>query len=316
MSTPVLPPNPSLVAIILIIKTRQGVKHIFHYPPNPGQDRPHAKLDYENSSEEDTSSSDDDSYGSLEFDRIKLGGSREESLRESDDHPDESGSTSPEKNHDDGWKMGAEKKGKCFLGLPIGYEHFLCPPSSFHKKRFEMTIDQLVFLGWPVFARENGEWKSKRRSRSARDKTRRMSTISEQTLGNSSRRASVQINEELEETTGDESAGEIPELGKSKFSDGLDILLEEQEDQGAKANVSFGLNMFHVVFVLNPPPLEYQLRVDEMYKHVVKKFSKVLKWEQSKSSFVLRECEKMKAMKAKHGQPACPSPVTMHGQEI
>ena len=304
MSTPILPPNPSLVAIILIIKTRQGVKHIFHYPPNPGQDRPHAKLDYENSSEEDTSSSDDDSYGSLESDRIQYGGGGGESLRENDDHPDESGSISPEKSHGDDWRIEADKKGKRFLGLPLGFEHFLCPPSSFHKKRFELTVNQLAFLGWPVFAKENGEWKSKRRSRSARDRTRRMSTISEQTLGDLSRRASVQINEDLEEATGNESVGEGPEHEASKTSEGLDILLEEQEEQAAKPNISHGLNMFHVVFVLNPPPLEYQLRTDEMYKHVIKKFSKALKWEQAKSNFVLRECEKMKAMKAKHGRPA------------
>ena len=302
MSAPVLPPNPSLLAIILIIQTRQGVKHVFHYPPNPGQDKPHAKLDYENSSEEDTSSSeDDDSYGSLEYDKIIYGKSGDESLRENDDHLDESGSTSPEKSHGNGWKSETDKKGKCILGLPPGFEHFLCPPSSFHKKRFEMSIDELVFLGRPVFAKENGEWKSKRRSRSARGQARRMSTISEQTLGNASRRTSVQTSETLEETTGGESTEEDLEDGTSKSPQGLDILLEEHEEHVTKLTVSQTLNMFHVVFVLNPPPLEYQLRVDEMYKHVVKKFSKALKWEQSKSNFVLRECEKMKAMKAKHG---------------
>lgn len=49
------------------------------------------------------------------------------------------------------------------------------------------------------------------------------------------------------------------------------------------------LKLFHVVFVLDPPPLEYHLRMKEMYHHVVKKFSRALKWEQSRSNYVSKE---------------------------
>lgn len=47
--------------------------------------------------------------------------------------------------------------------------------------------------------------------------------------------------------------------------------------------------MFHVVFVMNPPPLEYHLRVREMYDNVVKKLSRAIKWEQARSSYVSKE---------------------------
>jgi len=59
------------------------------------------------------------------------------------------------------------------------------------------------------------------------------------------------------------------------------------------------LNMFNVVFVLNPPILEYHLRVEEMYDNVVKKFAKTLKYEQAQSNYVWREAQSIMALKEK-----------------
>ena len=58
-----------------------------------------------------------------------------------------------------------------------------------------------------------------------------------------------------------------------------------KEEQLSKDN----LKMFHVVFVLDPPPLEYHLRTKEMYDHVIKKFSRALRWEQARSNYVSKE---------------------------
>ena len=57
------------------------------------------------------------------------------------------------------------------------------------------------------------------------------------------------------------------------------------------------MSMFHVVFVMNPPTLEYHIRVQEMYDNVVKKFSKALKYEQTHSGWVEREAKKILTMK-------------------
>lgn len=301
----VLPPNPSLVAIILIIKTREGVKHVYHYPPNPGKDKPHAKLEHERSSEEDSYlSSDDDSISSLKGDVSEDEASR---FCTNGDHFDESSSASPEKHHDAAWRKRMDGSAKELLGLPAGFEQAFCPHPSFQKKRFEMGIDKLTFLGWPVFASEDGEWKRKKRSSSGQNMIRRMSTISEQPVDSTSRQTSVQLDEALGETTGNESLGEEPESGVSKTSQTLETLQEEREEAPRKLSAGHGLIMFHVVFVLNPPPLEYHIRMDEMYKHVVKKFSRALKWEQARSNFVHRECEKLRAMKARKGASKSPS---------
>jgi hypothetical protein len=308
MSAPALPPNPSLVAIILIVKTRRGVKRIFHYPPNPGKERPHAKLDYERASEEESSSSsEEDTESSLEDtaeDEEKQLGSRAATPE-----LDEASSVSPEKNDNDGWRKRTKAKASGFLGLPEGFDSFLCPGSELHRKRFELTIGQLVFLGWPVYAK-NGAWRPKRRSRGARDHARqpprKMSTISEQELANMSRRNSVQVDYLLGETTGNESLDEeqghmTEEETKTAFEEMPTLHEGEPDIDDSDNKLNPELAMFHVVFVMNPPALEYQLRVDEMYRHVVKKFSRALKWEQSRSGYVQKECEKLRQVKAKHG---------------
>ena len=300
MAAQLLPPNPSLVAIILIIRTRQGVKHIYNYPPDPGRDKPHAKLDYEHSSEEGSSDS-DASYSSVEDDTYGLSDDDGKGPRGDDANLDGSESTSPEKDND---LERTKRNPKELLGLPLGFESFLCPPATYHKRRFEMTIDQLTFLGWPCFARENGDWK--RRSKSVRDQRRRMSTISEQKPGATTlRKTSAEVDEELGETTGHESVdeGEGTEANPTADGDGekLEADLEGNRKEASSSSVGHGLHMFHVIFVMNPPPLEYHIRVDEMYRQVVKKFSRALKWEQARSNYVLRECEKLKSMKARHG---------------
>ena len=49
--------------------------------------------------------------------------------------------------------------------------------------------------------------------------------------------------------------------------------------------------MFHVVFVMNPPMLEYHSRVNDMYEGVVKRFARALKYEQANDNYMWREVE-------------------------
>jgi len=309
MSYHVLPPNPCLVAILFVIKTRAGVHRVFHYPENPGQDKPHIKLDYENSSEEGSSTpSDDESYSSLEDESYNHNQEGKSTGNSTEPEMDESGSASPAK-HDAGvgsaWRRaGASRDG--LFGLPRDIHHFLCPPRTAHKRRFEMSIDGRVFLGWPVFAREDGTWKRKKKERPPKSdvsrvkEEREISDMPAEPSDNSEVRTSMQIDADLGDTTENDSAtedqGSVKEIISAVHAEDphlpRDIIAQPVKDQ---------LHMFHVVFVMNPPPLEYQLRVDEMYVHVVKKFSRALELEQSRSDFVLRAAEKIKSLYLKHG---------------
>ena len=343
----VLPPNPSLVAIILLIRTEHGTKHVYHYPPHLGQDHPSTTSHHDgengnHSSDSDAaaaySSTGESSYSSVENDydstsnddtrgranKIKSNGvsyKKRTNVNESGDI-DESGSTSPEKQPSTAWV--ATKGTKELLGLPPGFPEFLCPSTELDRKRFEMTIDQLTFLGWPCFAKKDGGWKSERKPRrtSSRDKT----DIKSGSMLGSDEKMKV-INETVEETDSAIDSGlitndDLSEIEASKANDGecypdpgndhrrdSDRLKQQHEEfkntESGLPEISSqsgeSLSMFHVVFVMNPPPMEYQIRVDEMYSHVVKDFSKALKREQARSNYVLRECQLLKSMKARHG---------------
>ena len=65
--------------------------------------------------------------------------------------------------------------------------------------------------------------------------------------------------------------------------------------------------MFNMVFVLNPPILEYPLRTKEMYDHVVKKFGRALKWEQARLNYIWTESELIQSIESKHFSKRSPS---------
>ena len=125
----------------------------------------------------------------------------------------------------------------------------------------------------------------------------------------------AEMDEDLGETTGHESVDEKPDeetiaASAKAHPEKVEVEADQEHKEAAEAHVSHGLSMFHMIFVMNPPPPEYQVRADDMYKHVVKKFSRGLKWEQARSKYVLRECEKFQSMKARHGKP--PPSLTYH----
>ena len=323
MPYPVLPPNPSLVAIVLMIKTREGGhRHVFHYPSNPGQEKPHVKLDYENSEEgeESSESSESDGYSSLEDEQPDDGHGGGPVGSAGDADLDESGSASPEKINGNGWtRPDVSRDG--FLGLPVDVQHFLVPPVTAHKKRFEMSIDGRVFLGWPVFSREGGVWRKKKKKMKMTtkktepgkaevhgDEVTEKSTSIEEESDRSQRRSSVQLDHAFDETIGDPTGGQDQRTVEWDSADPVGKTLEEpagdyvRSREKAFVETEENLIMFHVVFVMNPPPLEYHVRVDEMYDNVVKKFTRALKWEQSRSNFVLKEAEKIRDLEGKHGR--------------
>lgn len=52
------------------------------------------------------------------------------------------------------------------LGLPADiWEKLLSPSRAWHKRRFEMGINDLALIGWPVFVRDDGTWRRKKRKK-------------------------------------------------------------------------------------------------------------------------------------------------------
>lgn len=318
MSSNVLPPNPCLVAILLVVKINAEPRIVFHYPPRPGKDNTHITryLAAQEKEKDGSSSTDDDS--STSHDEIAVDNDNPKESKTGVNTPEldveDPASVSPEKNAMWDSQYGKTKWSDLF-GLPsAGLARLLCPPPSSDKQKFEMSIDDKVFVGRPVFARDGDSWQKKKTERKAKAKSaaiddkpteaRARGTASEPTLGQDEHASTDALEHESDHSEARKSRQPNLTAAHRGHSNKTGIEMNTQAEQSKVSKEV--LNMFHVVFVLNPPPLEYQLRVKEMYDHVVRKFSKALKWAQARSNYVLREASLLYTeaplMKRAHGK--------------
>ena len=306
-----LPPNPCLVAILLLVKTASEPRIIFHYPPKPGEDNSHFRDMFKESPAEDdtsSSSSDDESQDSSAEVSKPIEQKEEGRTGKSTPEVDEIGSVSPEKSD-------VLKRGKAKLQWDdlFGYQSsilakVLLPSQSCHKKRFEVGLDGKVFLGRPVFARPDGTWKKPRKLRRSssrsnvtaekvkdipgKDKGEKVETFdyASKDTGTSGPDAGMESQSDShQEGTSNREDGVVDGVPIEHTSDTKSNRLGKSDKFPPNKGKQKSLAMFHVVFVLRPPPLEYHLRVKEMYDNVTKKLSKAMKWEQTRSGYVARE---------------------------
>lgn len=341
--SPALPPNPSLLAILLVIRTRSGQPRlVFHYPPTPTlssttQTAPPAHAswyggastgaDDDTSSSDQSSDSDDDrsaiggrSDGEFDEKRSKTGswksrrdGSKQHTgtsarlpsgRRDIDDEletgsGDEDGRNilSPDRNTGRVTGDGSEQyqpDWERVLGFDVNaLSNLLTPTRAFNKRRFEIGIDNLVFLGAPMFLKADGTWKKQKKLKIKAKK-----------------RISLDQDEEIEDTSQDTTNGkEVDPDTDIDLISGFEAAYGHGLVSGAASalasevasinEIEIQMNMFHIVFVMNPPALEYCVRVDDMYDHVVKKLAKFLKHEQARRNFVWEESIKILSMKDK-----------------
>ncbi|KAJ5160462.1 Nitrogen permease regulator 3 [Penicillium canariense] len=352
MSSIARPPDPCLVAIILIVRSRTGPRLVFHYPPNPlsehrlktttkGGRRISRTRSRQGSRNTDSSSSDESGLSSDEDEEERephvggnananatpglgrrasnfgidnltltpdaaspgaadsqrpgsLGSGRASSLRKrggaGSDYEEDAGSDRP----DEGPTGSSRPPWESLLGLPGSvWEKLLSPSRSWHKRRFEVGINDLALIGWPVFVREDGTWRKQRRKKKKKPRAEWDGGV----LGH---------NENAEDAQGEDGATS-PDLGGSVATI-TELTLTTSPTEYKRASTASGkfgkqpddsldpedkdhMTMFNVVFVMDPPLLEYSMRVKEIYENIIKKFAKALKWEQARTDYVWRESQ-------------------------
>ncbi|KIW13018.1 hypothetical protein PV08_08205 [Exophiala spinifera] len=285
MSTATTSRNPALLAILLVAQGRTGsnAQLVFHYPPDPlAAARTAEAISLAEDEEGDSSSS--DSEESSSDDDFELFTKR---INETADaHPDSRSQKSNDGDDEEGVQMkrgsvdseGWKPPWEPLLGLgEDGLVSLLTPGRAWHKRRFELSINDLTFLGRPVYAREEGYWRKPRR--------RKQRSVLDEEAQNSSDTA-------VSDSGIDEGDNRPESPSKGHIRHG--------KTQSVPESTKTQLTMFHLVFVMDPSPLEHVLRVKDMYDHVVKKLSKVLKWEQSHRNYVWEQAELLQSIKSTH----------------
>lgn len=281
-------PNPSLFGILLVISTHSGPLLVFKYPKDLSEDSEanessddekqqqqqqsqfDDKDDYNEMFEnEDYFNDDDDDENQFKFSRWDSKvmnysmGTKKDLLLYLDDqetsrrmYNDQYYRNKNNNKNDKNDKINDRNSSKkcqksrnsggsdsgTILGIEPAYlSEMLAPPKSMCNSRFEITIDDRIFLGFPIHKLDNGAWRP------------------------------------------------VKQKSQNKH------LKDQSETPGPISK--FNLNMFHLVFILKPPVIECNYRIDEMFHYVISRLSLVLRYEQLKYDYVSDQVKLIMSLK-------------------
>lgn len=296
MALPVLPNPDNFLGVALVInRSRDGPRFVFHYPPRllpPDGAKTHPAAD-------DDVDEDDD---------ILLG-------RPSRDAALEAGASSAphaaelaQWNHDDhlvtesGTQIVPWER---VAGFPTkDLENILTPARAYHKRLFQVSLDPIYCVSYPIYVPESGVWRKKRKHRDS------------QKHGQPQADAAQAKKDDDDAVPTDAGGGSAKSAGEKGASDADQTEAKEAPKPPAKPadeaeNKKSSMTMFNLVFFLNPKKHEVKALVDVMFTHIIKKINKAYKYCQQRSDFVWKESKKILALKDKgredSRQPAAPS---------
>ncbi|XWW93184.1 hypothetical protein V2A60_001113 [Cordyceps javanica] len=265
--------NPdNLIAVALVInRSRDGPAFVFHYPPvvlpvSADADYPGDAADSEDMLLERLSRPlfrDADDHGSLS----KHGGTRGgggNNRHSYDEHTmsDSGTQTVP-------WESVA--------GFPTrDLASILTPARPYHKKLFQLSLDPLLCVSYPIHVPESGKWK-----RAKKNKPGRPSSVADDEIPATSRAPSIAVSAPSAPTDSDGA------VDKEKDKD------KKEEDEEKRSSMT----MFNLVFILQPKKDQTRELVDALYANIAKKVNKAFKYSQQHSDFVWKESKKILATK-------------------
>ncbi|KAL9941422.1 Nitrogen permease regulator 3 [Verticillium nonalfalfae] len=274
MSQPVLPNTSNFLAVALVIKrSRDGPNFVFHYPPHvapPQTHQPHHEL------VSDSRDSDD-----ILLERLNNAGSRDEPV-----DPTSKTDHLSHQNWDDhqftesGTQLVPWER---VAGFPTqDLASVLTPAKSYHKTLFQLSLDPLYCVSYPIHVPENGVWKKKKKQ----PKTEKAkSTKTDDTYIVPS-----------ENDVSRQSGGETPTISDAAQSDHKDKE-KGKEDEAEDKRAS--MTMFNLVFIIHPKKHEVKELVATLYYNIIKKVNKAYKYSQQHSDFVWKESKRIIALKDK-----------------
>ncbi|KAI1431990.1 hypothetical protein GGR50DRAFT_676612 [Xylaria sp. CBS 124048] len=283
MASPVLPNESNLLGVALVVNlSRDGPRFVFHYPPQIQYGKKPRATTAQGSAGDELDDDDDD--GAL------LNQLAQPSFFEgtSGSMPDAPGLRSW--NHDD--HLETENGSQIVpwehvAGYPTrDLESLLTPSRAFHKRPFQVSLDQLHFVSSPVYVPENGVWRKAKRQ--PKKQPQRSENGGSELAVPRNNQSAVSLTDVLHPDTKDLTTDDT--MGSSSGNGGLDDAEEKRS----------GMNMFNLVFILNPKKHEAKELSETLYTHIIRKINKLFKYSQQKTDFVWKESKRILALKDKN----------------
>ncbi|KAG0170594.1 Nitrogen permease regulator 3 [Apophysomyces sp. BC1034] len=254
----------SLLAILLVVNSTRGHHYVLSYPADP--QRPLANRDQEVRSGFSVASS-----------NAKTNMQREESLEEGKQEMD----------------VNAYAGRDSIFNIDVSFlADTLAPKLPLCDRKFQLSMDDLVFVGHPVSLTTTVE--------TNHNDDGNNTIISSPTLPPSSSTATA--------TTITSPSLPVSRRRPSTAMAGVD----NDDDDDKHLTTSSHMTLFHVVFVMSPPDLELNQQVDAIYTHVAVRYAAALRYEQLRCGYVQEEIEKVLALKEDAFNKGTPYGQVMH----
>ncbi|KAK1982578.1 nitrogen permease regulator of amino acid transport activity 3-domain-containing protein [Colletotrichum cereale] len=271
MSPPVLPNPSNFLAVALVInRSRDGPNFVFHYPPHVLP--PNAQ----SSNHEQTDASAD--YDDILLERLNQPGSLD-----ADNNGDDLQQWTAGDDHlitDEGTQIVPWEH---VAGFPTkDLASILTPGRAYHKKLFQLSLDPLYCVSYPIHVPESGTWKKKKKKK--KGKTERAKSVRTE-------ESAVLVDFDPNEDNQDAPTGADALQAESKEEE--KSLQDEADDKRAS------MTMFNLVFILNPKKHEAKELIATLYLNIIKKVNKAYKYCQQHSEFVWKESKRISALKDK-----------------
>ena len=283
-----------LVAVLLLTRSRPGPKLIFHYPPDPlSASQYNESNGFGNGSEDE---SDEDAIST------NLSSALQSKFRKASDQSKPDASTRQKANDDP----------KLDDGL-LGYsedslEKLLSPGCWSDRKKFEVCLNGLTFVGYPLHADHDGSWARKHTHAEA---------AAPKEEGGRAMDLPIALSNRVEESQGDAQTPSGITIAEPKMSartvndfthvpesldshGGPSLATSMNSASTTSATNPEPLTSFHVVYVLSiSRSSKYNLEISELYDHIAKPLSKALRYCQKETSYLGVESKRLQAMKLK-----------------
>lgn len=289
MAAAVLPDSSNFLGVALVVnRSRDGPRFVFHYPPSivPARERTLAARRGAGTAGAATAADeldDDDNDVLLEHFTRPANGTISREIPGSDRLNTNSGSSSAPWEH--------------VAGFPTkDLESLLTPSRAFHKKLFQVSLDQLYFVSYPVYVPESGIWKSKRRRKKKDARSQTQISVADETWATSGEQALRPVEKA---TTWESQTSLATDASHEEAESGHVAGFFDEKDELDKEEKKSGMTMFNVVFILNPKKHEASELIDTLYSHIIKKINKAYKYSQERSDFMWKESKGILALKDK-----------------
>ncbi|CAK9437444.1 uncharacterized protein LODBEIA_P18220 [Lodderomyces beijingensis] len=180
----------------------------------------------------------------------------------------------------------------------------LSPPREMCNTRFELAVEDKVFLGLPVHKNSNGTWRSASSKKSGghgkkrkKDKEKEKEKDKDKDKDRDKDKDKDKDRDKDRDRDRDRDKDKDNDDGNENENDNEEQRSKNAQGNGKSSSSTINLNMFHVAFVMNPPPVESNYRIDEMFQHVISKLSLALKHAQQKHDFMGEQVKQILKMR-------------------